>query len=176
MIRRLIIALFFGGLLLITPKAQAHGGGTPQLINADIGPYWISTWVNPMPPQTDDFHLTIALSKPTNSNASLREAGPPILNAAILVQLQSPSDPTVIFSAAATHEQSANPFLYEVDFILPNAGSWQGTITVDGPDSGNGSIEFEIEVTENASLNWPVLFISGFTLVILAVFWLRRGG
>ena len=104
------------------PQVSAHGGGTPKLINADIGPYWISAWVRPDPPQIDNFHLTIALSEPTDPTAALREAGPPILNATIQVQFQSVTDPNNVVTAIASHENATNKFLYEADLILPHPG------------------------------------------------------
>lgn len=167
------LLIYLGLYFIIAPTVTAHGGGTPQLINADIGPYWISTWVRPYPPETENFHLTVALSEPTDPTAALREAGPPVLNASVEVQLQSVVDPTLVVSAMATHDQAVNKFLYEADLTLPFAGQWQGQILVEGPDSGSGNIAFGIEVVNGTTLNIPMLIAAGLIL-LLAVWWLMR--
>ena len=158
----ILIALFLG--LLVEPQVLAHGGGTPKLINADIGPYWISTWVRPDPPETEDFHLTIALTEPTDPTATIREAGPPVLNAIIQIQLQSTEEPSQVITVFASHENAINKFLYEADLKLPYPGVWHGLIIVQGEDGGQGEITLDPIAVSGPSLNITWIMAVGVAL------------
>ena len=48
------ISVFLGVplLFIITLVADAHGTGTPQLLNAPAGPYLLSVWTDPDPLRT----------------------------------------------------------------------------------------------------------------------------
>ncbi|MEM7031403.1 MAG: hypothetical protein AAF629_17710 [Chloroflexota bacterium] len=169
-----VVLLLLMLLSYVRPEISAHGGGTPQFVNADIGPYWISTWMRPSPPTTDEFHLTVALTEPTDPTAALREAGPPILNATIQIQLQLVSDTTIRVSGIASHENATNKFLYEADLNLPQAGTWQGEIIVEGPDGGQGTILFETTSINAAPINIAWIILAGVVIFALALWLLRR--
>ena len=171
---RIVIAVWI--IAGLGADVNAHGGGTPQLVNVDIGPYWISTWINPFPPQIDNFHLAIALSEPTDPQAELREAGPPIQDAQVEVMLQPLDGPSPPVSRTAEHQDTFNKLFYEADFVLPYAGLWRGIITVQGPDGGSGSIEFEVEVGERSLVSADNILIIGTVFFLIIVFIMIRRG
>lgn len=169
-----IVLLAFLISLAAVSTADAHGGGVPKLTNAEIGPYWISAWIQPDPPQVDDFHLTIALAEPGDSSAPVREAGPPILNALVEVQLRSLDRPAEVVSAFATHDNSANKLLYEADLVAPHAGRWEVVIEVVGPDGGSGTAGFAVEVVAASGFNIVWLLIGAPLIFFAAAFWMLR--
>jgi len=172
--RFLLISLIISVWLSTAANINAHGGGTPYLVNADVGPYWISTWVQPDPPQTKEFHMTIALAE-ADPEAKFREAGPPILDALIQVQLRSLDQPDTVVSAVASHENAVNKFFYEADFALPHPGQWESVISVTGPDGGSGTISFEVEVVESAVLPIRWLLVGSILIFFTLTFWMMRG-
>jgi hypothetical protein len=162
-------------LVLSVPIVKAHGGGTPQLTNTEVGPYWISVWTQPDPPQVGELHLTAALAKPGTINASLKEAGPPILNALIEVQLRPWDRPGEIISVVASHENAANKLFYEADLDVPHSGRWEATLLVSGPDGGSGRVSFELEVVEGSTINMSWLLIGVMAIFLAAAVWMMRG-
>ncbi len=162
-------------LVLSVPIVKAHGGGTPQLTNTEVGPYWISVWTQPDPPQVGELHLTAALAEPGVLSASLKEAGPPILNALIEVQLRSLDRPGEIISAIASHESAVNKLFYEADLDVPHSGRWEATLLVSGPDGGSGTVSFELEVVEGSTINMSWLLIGALVVFLAAVIWMMRG-
>lgn len=162
-------------LVLSVPIVKAHGGGTPQLTNAEVGPYWISVWTQPDPPKVGELHLTAALAEPGAINASLKEAGPPILNALIEVQLRPLDRPGGSISAVASHENAVNKLFYEADLDIPHSGHWEATLLVNGPDSGSGTVSFELEVVEGSTINMSWSLIGTMVVFFAAVIWMMRG-
>jgi len=166
---RLVIYL---GLVLIieysAAVAQAHGGGVPQLTNAEAGPYRVSVWTQPDPLQVGKAHFTVAISEPPALGAAQGEAGSPVLGAIVELHLESENNTNPALVGLATHESAINKLFYEADLELPAEGRWSVTVTVDGP-AGSGSVSFEIEVlSANSNQLW---LLSGLGLVLLAVGW-----
>ena len=168
--RFLVIFAVAAALGLCYPASMvgAHGGGVPRLTNAEIGPYWISVWSQPDPLRVGEMHLTVALSEPSGPEAALKEAGPPVLNAAIEVRLRPVGWPGETISAIASHENSANKFLYEADLLVPQAGRWEVTLLVVGPDGSSGSVDFEVEVLPASPLkfSWTLAGVIGVVLLV----------
>ncbi|MFW6070743.1 MAG: hypothetical protein ACOC9X_06800 [bacterium] len=153
-------------LLLGAPlDVAAHGGGTPQLVNEPAGPYVISAWTDPDPPRPGEFHVTIAVAEPGQG----REAGPPVLGAAVDVRLTAPGaaerQPPAA-TARASNEAAANRLFYEADLQVPAEGPYEVGIAVDGPH-GAGEAAFEIEATTAGGVNWPLL--GGLGVALFAV-------
>lgn len=155
------------GLVLVLPTglAWAHGGGVPQLTNVDVGPYWVSVWMQPDPPRVGQVHITVAVAEPGGLEAGRREAGPPVLDAMVQVQFEALEHAGAPFTSAATHEGATNKLLYEADLELPEPGRWRVVIAVEGPQ-GTGSATFEMQVSPRATFNWT--WIWGLGLVALA--------
>jgi hypothetical protein len=151
-------------LVLPTGVAWAHGGGVPQLTNAEAGPYWVSVWTQPDPLRVGEAHITVAVSEPSatseaqtaDSGRAYREAGPPILDATVQVQFKPLDRTGETLTALADHESAANKLFYEADLELPETGLWQVDITVEGP-AGSGSASFEAQVSPPAAFDWTLI-------------------
>jgi len=158
-------------LLFVARPAQAHGGGMPQLTNAEAGPYWVSVWTEPDPIRVGDFHVTVAILQAPEPGASAREAGELVLDATVLVQAQPVSQVGEILIAPATRDNAVNKLFYEADLTLPAEGQWRVDIQVNGA-AGAGSAAFEIEALPPSPFNslvgfgWPLW--AGLGLALLA--------
>ncbi|MBE7470874.1 MAG: hypothetical protein DPW09_29745 [Anaerolineae bacterium] len=164
----LVLALgFVGGV------AQAHGGGTPQLTNVRVGPYGVFVWTQPEPLRVGVVHLTVAVAEPLTPSAGQSvEAGPPVLNAAVQLELKPLDQPDQILIVPATHQAAVNKFFYEVDLDLPAAGQWEVKVLVNGP-AGAGDARFEVEVLPPATFTGWFLG-GGLAVVLLAFGWVIR--
>ena len=169
------ISLFSGraGVLLLLllatlagSPARAHGDGTPQLVNAAAGPYWMSVWTSPEPARVGPVHFTVSVAEPGEG----RQAGPPVLGAAVRLTLSGPRQEDAL-KAVASNEQSANRLLYETDVVVPREGRWAVMIDVAGPD-GSGQVRFDLRVESSQGINW--FLIGGVGLVAVAALFLVR--
>jgi hypothetical protein len=158
-----------------TQPAMAHGGGTPQLTNAEAGPYLVSVWTEPDPIRVGNFHVTIAVLESPAPSSSERESGDPVLDAMVQVNLKPISETGKSFVAYATRENAVNKMLYEADLDLASEGQWRVDIQVEGP-AGTGSTGFDIEAAPPSVFNaaggvpWPV-WAGGLGLALLGVGW-----
>ncbi len=166
---------FVLALSLSTSTARAHGGGTAQLTNEDIGPYWISVWTSPEPVREGTLHVTVSVAEPGEEGE--RQAGPPVLDATVDLLLIPPEGTMDAVSAEATTEQSANKLFYEADMQLPAAGEWRAQIDVQGEEgSGQAAFDLAVQPAQNSSLLLP----GGAVLLVIAAFFFfysarRRG-
>jgi hypothetical protein len=160
--------------------AQAHGGGEPQLVNAQADPYRVSAWTRPEPIRVGTMHLSVAISESPGPGSSGEETGDLVLDAAVRVQMNPISQPGPGLVTSATREDAVNKLLYEADMELPAEGQWQVVISVEGA-AGTGSASFNIEVLPASASNtlaafgtfralrWPVW--GGVALALLALGW-----
>jgi len=162
-------------ILLFAPRSvQAHGGGTPQLINTEAGPYWVSVWTDPDPIRVGGFHVTVAVAEAPEPGASTQEAGDLVLDAAVRVRVEPVSQGGETLVAAATHDNAVNKLFYEADLTLPAEGRWHVDILVDGV-TGAGNASFDIEASSPSAVNtllglgWPLW--AGLGLVLVAGGW-----
>ncbi len=158
------LGLALSGLSLVGP-AQAHGGGTPQLVNAPFGPHLLSVWTNPDPPRVGVVHVTVALAERVEGAAGI-EAGAPVLDRPVTIALIPPEGGTPL-TTRATHEAAENKLLYETDVRLEQAGLWEVRLQTDawGPQS------FILAVQPAAAFPWPV--IAAAALAAAGVIWFR---
>lgn len=161
----IVFAVLLFGAVLFSRGAQAHGGGTPQLTNENIGPYWISVWTSPEPVREGELHLTVAVAEPGETAGG--QAGAPVLGADVDITLVPRSGGLADVRAPATNEQAANKLFYEADLLVPAAGDWLVQIDVEGPQ-GNGTAEFGLDVLPAQDNRWLVAGGAGF--LILAAF------
>jgi hypothetical protein len=166
------------GLVLVLPivfwtttgAAQAHGGGTPQLVNAPAGPYQVSVWTQPDSIRAGQkLHISIAVSESSNQ----AEASNLVLGATVHVQLVNLTPTGETLAAFATHENAVNKLFYETDLDVPTEGEWQVLVEVEGP-AGAGSAAFHIEALPSSASNtlvrrWPLW--GGAGLALLATGW-----
>lgn len=152
--------LFFVLLLLVAPVALAHGGGTLQLENAPAGPYVVSVWASPHPPQVGAYHVTVSVARPGDGGG----AGEPVLGADVAVRL-TPQGAGEALTARASNEAADNKLFYEADVELPAPGVYDVAVAVAGPD-GRGETAFAIAVEEGGGVNWGLIGTAA--LVVLA--------
>ncbi|MFZ2360109.1 MAG: hypothetical protein WA040_12275 [Anaerolineae bacterium] len=140
--------------------AQAHGGGTPQLVQAPSGPYEIYTWTNPEPPRSGLVHVTVALVDPATQQ--------PVLNADVQI-VATPDGESQPVAAPATHQNAVIKTYYEADLELPTAGPWQISV-VHSDRGGSGSADFTLNV-QPAARNWRPVAIGAVLAVIAVAAW-----
>jgi hypothetical protein len=151
----LITALL--AILVSAAPANAHGGGTPQLVQAPSGPYQVYAWTNPDPARAGVLHVTVSLVEPASQQ--------PVLDAEVQILAQWGEESPPI-AAPATHENALIKTYYEADIELPTAGVWQ--ITVAHSDAaGRGRASFLLEV-KPATFNWRPIGI-GAVLALIAL-------
>ncbi len=155
-----LLALMWGS----AARLWAHGIGTPQLINEPAGPYVVSVWTDPEPLRIDEAHVTVAVMEP--------ETEAPILDAQVTVELVWLDDSSSRLTAPATREQATLKVMYTAVFAPPQAGMWQGTVLVDGPDGAGKVGPFVIELLPPARNYWGL--VGGLALGLLMVGWLVR--
>lgn len=149
------------GWLGLPPAGFAHGGGSPQLINAPAGTYLISAWSQPDPPRVGNFHLTIAIAQADNFE--------PVLGANVALELLHSSGQRL--TAQATHEQATNKLFYESDLKIGTTGQWTVMIVVNQSEA----VGFPLTVSPALSplrQFGPWLLAGG--LGLLAFFWFIR--
>ncbi len=171
--RKVWVCLLFSLILAFPLRiVLAHGGGVPQIVNAETGPYLVSVWTQSNPLYVGQNHFTVAVSEPSDTSSSTREAGPPILEAKVELQLTPPEGKSLL--VPATHKNAINKLFYEADLELPTIGIWQVEIIVVGPD-GSGQTNFEVEVLPPSKITW--ILWSGLIVLLAAVAWfmMRRG-
>jgi hypothetical protein len=149
-----------------TSLAWAHGGGVPQLTNAEAGPYWVSVWTQPDPLRVGEAHITVAVSEPGDLAGGIREPGAPVLNAAVQLLFEPVDGPGEARTVTATHEGAANRLYYEADMELTETGRWNVAISIDGP-SGTGETGFDAQVSPPRAFNWAYVIGLGLAGVVV---------
>jgi hypothetical protein len=158
-LRIMLILLVMGCL---NQPLFAHGGGIPQIANAPIGQYTISVWTDPAPLRVGTVHVTVGLAQENEA----------VLNRQIQVTLAPVAGGQPI-EARATHENSANKFLYEADLAIDRPGDYRITVQVDNLAD---SVSF-IDTVTGASLTTNPFVIGGIVLLVavVALVGLKRG-
>lgn len=161
-------SLLFGLVFALSSGIiQAHGGGVPQLTNAKAGPYRVSVWTQPDSLRAGEVHFTVAVSQPGPID---QEAGAPILNAVVELQLIPVTGLDHALRVFATHDKAVNKLFYEADVDLLAEGVWQVVVSVEGP-SGLDQTDFTVEVLPPATFNWWLVF-GGAVVVLAGVGWI----
>lgn len=151
-----LVALALTALVSAAP-AQAHGGGTPQLVQTPSGPYQLYTWTNPDPARVGTLHVTVALVAPATQQ--------PVLNADVQIQALHANQQAQPVTMPATHANAVIKTYYEADLELLAAGPWQ--ITVAHSDAaGSGSASFDLDVRPMGRNLRPIAL--GAVLVVIA--------
>lgn len=146
--------------LLLSGSAQpllAHGGGLLQVAAEPVGPYKISVWTSPTRLEAGGpGHITVGVAG---------EADAPVLDAVVVVQMKLVETGEIVTTTPATTAQSTNKLFYEADIILPEIGSYDIIVQLDG-SQGRGEVTFPIEVQPVGHTNW---FLLGFIVLGLAI-------
>ena len=176
--------VWLGALLfaLSATAVYAHGGGAPQLTNAEAGPYRVFVWTQPEPWRAGDVHISIAVTLPPPEDATVDEGvtnnvlDTPVMDAAVSVTLSQPDDPGHSVTVQAAPQEQLGNLYYEADVALPAPGEWRVVIDVSGAD-GNGSVAFVAEALPARSVNM-LLVLGGVgvaALALAALAGVRRG-
>jgi heme/copper-type cytochrome/quinol oxidase subunit 2 len=159
------VVLAVGGWIGV---AHAHGGGYPQITNAEAGPYLVTVWTQPQPLRIGEAHFTVAVSEPVAEGLT---SSLPVLNATVELELAPAGTAAAALKLPATHADSINKLYYETDVELTEAGTWNILVTVAGED-GAGSTEFSVDVQPANRNEWILWGSVG--LVAIAALWGAR--
>jgi hypothetical protein len=88
----------------------------------------------------------------------------PVLNAEVFIELVPKDGVGQSYEGEAVTDNSANQFLYEVIFELPDEGLYEVTVTAIGSDFQFGSVSFDLEVVTAPPLGPGIA-----ALVVLAI-------
>lgn len=164
--RQLSLLILLLGLFCAVPLAWAHGGGEIQLVNAPVGPYKMTVWLNPPQPQAGKaIHITVGLAAPPDDA--------PMLDATMQVQVKAVAAQQIVVTTPATTEQSINKLFYETDFTVADAGAYEVTVFVDAP-GGSGSGTFTMPVSQARATNWLVIGLVALAAVVLLSIYRNR--
>ena len=103
-------------LLLSASVVWGHGGGEPFLSDVAAGPYSLYVWLDPLPAQTGELHVTVSV------NMDVDGASEPVTGLSVLMRAHHPDGWEV--EAPATHENALNKLFYEGRLDLKQAGPW----------------------------------------------------
>jgi len=176
---RLVVTLCAGlliGLLssllsaTIAPPVFAHGGGTPRLTSAPVGPYRLYAFTDPEPWRVGQTHVSLVVTKPTpdDNNNQLETA---VTDVAITVTYVPMINNAVDTSLApivveALPQDFLGTFYYEAAPNLGRQGDWLINVDVSGPE-GSGSQHFPMRTLPALALNWTLVGIGGAVFVVL---------
>jgi hypothetical protein len=157
-LRRIAVGV---GLLMVlglvySGTVEAHAGGKMQVASQDGGPFKFTVWTSPDPAVTGEIHVATAV-------ASVEDALP-VLNAEVFIELVPKDGVGQSYEGEAVTDNSANQFLYEVIFELPDEGLYEVTVTAIGSDFQFGSVSFDLEVVTAPPLGPGIA-----ALVVLAI-------
>jgi len=171
-----LLSLLAGLSLVILssmPAAYAHGGGAPQLTNAEAGPYRLFAWTQPEPWRVGEAHISIAVTLPPAADAVVNEGvtnnalDTPVIDAVVMVMLAPANDSGQSLTVDALPQEQLGILYYEADADLPVNGDWRVTVQITGPE-GSGSAEFVTEVLPTRSGS-TLHALGGLILAVLAL-------
>ena len=143
------MAMVLVWLLSVSP-VWGHGGGEPYLSDVEAGPYSLYVWLDPLPAQTGELHVTVSVNLPTANGSE------PVTGLSVLMRASHPDGWTV--EAEATHENALNKLFYEGRLDLKQEGVWAVELLM-GDGSGQVAYALDVDITAQpnawqAFLNW----------------------
>jgi hypothetical protein len=166
---RVVCAL--GLALAAVNVVYAHGGGTPRLTAAPVGPYSVFVWTEPEPWRADEVHVTLTVTTPPPDDAAINNdvvnnlLEQPIDGAEAIITFRPPNGGAPLVVAA--RPGTLNAFYLEADTVLPTAGLWTVEVDVTGPDGG-GIVSFDVDVLSARGLN-PWVLIGGGAILLAVI-------
>lgn len=133
--------------------------GDAPLTNARAGPYAVSVWSQPDPPQVGKLDMGVAVMT--------LEARNPVLDAEVRLTAEPIDRGETPISVVASRGTGANKLLYNADLELPIEGRWRVTVEVEGK-RGSGSAGFALEVEPSGGANWPLV---GVFVILMGIAW-----
>lgn len=149
-LRRLLAVALALSLLLPASVVWGHGGGEPFLSDVAAGPYSLYVWLDPLPAQTGELHVTVSINVPVDG------ASEPVTGLPVLMRARH-SDGWEV-EAPATHENALNKLFYEGRLDLQQAGTWTIDLLMgDALEQVVHAIEVDVAAQPSAwqaFLNW----------------------
>lgn len=153
--------------LVFTGAVEAHAGGKMQVASEDGGPYKFTVWTSPDPAVIGQVHVATAVAS--------AEDALPVLDAEVFIGLAPKDGSGQNFEEQAVIQNSANQFLYEVIFDLPEEEVYEVTVTAVGSDFQFGSVTFDLEVGSPPSLGLGILALVGLAIITGVAVWFYLG-
>lgn len=145
----------------VTPAA-AHGGGTPQVVDAPAGPYRLFAWTTPDPWRAGEVaHITVAVTRVDAAGQVF-----PIADAQVMIRLTSETQPEQTLTLPAQPVSAVATGFYELDHKFPGDGLWRIEVEARGAE-GVGVVAFTMAVEPAASAPW--LLWAGATLAAVVI-------
>lgn len=141
-----VLALLFASAIWPLQPAAWANGGTLRLNRANAGPYAVSVWAQPDPPQVGHLHVSVAVMQ--------LESKRPVLDAEVRLTAARIDREGSPLSGVAIRGAGANKLLYHADLELPAEGHWRVRVGVAGP-LGTGSEAFTLDVEPPVTVDWP---------------------
>ncbi|WP_333889520.1 FixH family protein [Caldilinea sp.] len=145
----------------VTPAA-AHGGGTPQVVDAPAGPYRLFAWTTPDPWRAGEVaHITVAVTRVDAAGQVF-----PVADAQVMIRLTSETQPEQTLTLPAQPVSAVATGFYELDHKFPGDGLWRIEVEARGAE-GVGVVAFTMAVEPAASAPW--LLWAGATLAAVVI-------
>ena len=144
---------------LVGPVAAGHGG-VVQLNRAAAGPYALSVWTQPTPPQAGPWRVDVAVMR-------AGEGGPAIGDATVQVRAEPLGRAAPPVEAEARRDADPLGIRYRANLTLDAAGPWVVRLSVTGPE-GAGSLSFPVDVQPASRKWWGLAALGAAGLISLA--------
>ena len=142
-LRLALAAVLALSMLLSASVVWGHGGGEPFLADVAAGPYSLYVWLDPLPAQTGELHITVSVNVPVD------DASEPVTGLSVLMRAGHPDGWEV--EAPATHDNAHNKLFYEGRLDLQQDGTWTIDLLIgDGPDQVVHSMDVDVAATPSA--------------------------
>lgn len=142
-LRLALAAVLALSLLLSGSVVWGHGGGEPFLSDVAAEPYSLYVWLDPLPAQTGELHVTVSVNVPADG------ASEPVIGLPVLMRARHPDGWTA--EAPATHENALNKLFYEGRLDLKQTGTWTIDLLMgDAPDQVVHSIAVDVAAQPSA--------------------------
>ncbi len=142
-VHRIVLMLASVWLMIavsVTPAA-AHGGGTPQVVDAPAGPYRLFAWTTPDPWRAGEVaHITVAVTRVDAAGQVF-----PVADAQVMIRLTSETQPEQTLTLPAQPVSAVATGFYELDHKFPGDGLWRIEVEARGAE-GVGVVAFTMAV------------------------------
>jgi len=165
-VRRITLQLVTLCLAIATAASpvSAHGGGTPQIVDAPAGPYRLFAWTSPDPWRAEELvHVTVAVTRVDAAGQVF-----PITDAQVTIRLISEAQPDQALTFFAQPVSAVATGFYELDHKLPGDGLWRIEVEARGAE-GVGSVAFIMFAEPAAPTRWLFWASGAFVTVIVAL-------
>jgi hypothetical protein len=135
--RRAVIVLSAAALFLSSPNSALANGGTIQLANSPVGPYFVTVMTSPSPLRVGTADVSVLVTRANQDDV--------IEDATVFVDVQAAASPANHVRYPATHDLATNRLFYAANVPFPTSGQYVLTIAVTGT-AGTGNIPIHVNV------------------------------